>query len=123
MLSVLIQFSPLVLKIRKALYSILFSCVCVSLGAPGCSIQTKSRITSDDLTQSSAATRLSLHPALAWIFRKTRSFPSLARTRFGFLILCLNFSERIFYLVWPLVKRKADRQSGNTGTTVLPENL
>src|SRR6266581_2650291 len=32
----------------------------------------------------SAATRLSLHPATTWIFRKTRSFPSPAHTEFGF---------------------------------------
>jgi hypothetical protein len=44
----------------------------------------KSRITTRALTRPPAATRLSLHPAITWIVRKTRSFPSLVHTRFGF---------------------------------------
>ena len=46
------------------------------------------------LTRPPAATRLSLHPATTWIFRKTRSFPSLAHTRFGF---SLGFKQN----AWP----------------------
>ena len=38
------------------------------------------------LTRPPAATRLSLLPTIAWIFRKTRSFPPPAHAGFGFLL-------------------------------------
>jgi len=58
-------------------------------------------------TRPSAATRLSLRPAIAWILQKTRSFPSPAHAGFGFYIYWPG--DSVLRLVFRQVKTGRER--------------